>query len=163
MLTPEQLKSLPVNGTALKMVPESIARGSDVLAVDFHEGELRLILPELSTQDEQRLIDKLNFVLETTISWDVASVDHLRPMIDFYYTAIYSQIQNCDAAFVGSCPNMWIELEPTHDVNVRHCDVCQQNVTFCCTSDRLRQLLIAGKRTAYIDPSTLVDGNVGIY
>ena len=44
-----------------------------------------------------------------------------------------SEILNCEVRFEFICPQKWESLGQTEALEIRHCDVCNQNVYLCET------------------------------
>ncbi len=156
MLTLEQLRALPVTWRALQRLPETVARENDVLPVSINEfGDVHVVLPELGSEDQSQLLEKLDFLMNCRITFDVAAAADLRPTIDLYYTGYNSEIQNCDFEFKYRCPKRWDSLRVTDDKNVRFCTDCQNSVTFCRTQEEVETLSAQGACVAFIDNSYL--------
>ncbi|MFO0977590.1 MAG: hypothetical protein U0996_14410 [Planctomycetaceae bacterium] len=66
-------------------------------------------------------------------------------------TALNSQIWNCEHAFSTLCPKQWSELALTEQPGIRHCSVCNQDVTYCETPEEFVSLGNAGKCIAVPD------------
>lgn len=49
---------------------------------------------------------------------------------------------NC--TFEYECPKDWFRLMPTDAPDVRHCEACNKDVTFCADDARLLQMMRAG-------------------
>ena len=50
---------------------------------------------------------------------------------------------------------MWSRLRLTEDDNVRHCDVCDQDVFRCSTEEELRQRALKNQCVALFDDAAL--------
>lgn len=59
----------------------------------------------------------------------------------------YSVIENCPMAF--ECPKTWESLAATDRPDVRHCDTCSKEVTFCADTAKLEQMRDAGACVAF--------------
>lgn len=69
-----------------------------------------------------------------------------------------AQLWNCEHAFQTLCPKSWASLERTEVNGVRHCVVCNENVTYCTTPEEFVCLGNAGHCVAIPDghsPATL--------
>lgn len=83
---------------------------------------------------------------------DYAMTNHEITVIDI------GQLWNCEHAFQNLCPKSWASLDRTDTNGVRHCTVCDENVTYCTTPDEFVRLGNAGHCVAIPDghsPSTL--------
>ena len=58
-----------------------------------------------------------------------------------------SVIENCPMAF--ECPQTWDSLTPTAAADVRHCDTCRKDVTFCADAAQLERMTEAGACVAF--------------
>lgn len=75
-----------------------------------------------------------------------------------------AQLWNCEHAFQKLCPKSWASLERTETNGVRHCDTCNENVTYCTTPEDFVRLGNAGHCVAIPDghsPSTLQSMRMG--
>lgn len=59
-----------------------------------------------------------------------------------------TQLWNCEHAFDAPCPKEWASLSDTGTNGVRHCDSCNQEVTYCSTPEEFVALGNAGKCVA---------------
>ena len=128
LLTRKDIARFQVDPLAIELVPESVARMLLVLPVGFRDSTLHLLLPAEAGLGSDDSIEKLQFVLERPFTHQFAVTDDLRPFVDFYYTAVYSEIANCDSRFQVQCPKRWVELDSTDNIRVRHCNVCRRAV-----------------------------------
>lgn len=165
MLTLEQLRALPVTRQMLDRVAEQIARENDALPVSIDEADevYHFVLPELDPEAQSQLREKLEFLLNRDITFDVAHAADLRLIIDLYYTGNNSGIENCHFEFTYRCPKRWDSLRVTDDKNIRFCTECQKPVTFCRTKEQLETLAAQGECVAFFDDSYLkaFEGDVG--
>jgi hypothetical protein len=53
-------------------------------------------------------------------------------------------IRNCSTVFRLQCPRLWNELTETAVAEIRHCEVCQQDVYFCFTDSETIEHAKAG-------------------
>ncbi len=67
-----------------------------------------------------------------------------------------ARIQNCNWAFSFQCPQMWEQLAPTEDANVRMCGVCLKNVYLCVSDDDVASQAALGRCVA-IPPDPAAD------
>jgi hypothetical protein len=59
----------------------------------------------------------------------------------------FTAINNCPMAF--ECPKTWASLTPTENADVRHCDSCSKDVTFCSEEVQLERMTEAGACVAF--------------
>lgn len=88
-----------------------------------------------------------------------ARLAELGGVIDRIWAALVqrrSRILNCGAAagkasvirFAFQCPNQWGMLQPTDDEAVRFCEVCEQKVYHCETTEQVRHHALRGRCVA---------------
>lgn len=158
MLTRDQLNSIPISHGALELMPESLAREHNVLAVSVEGDSLHVVLPaHLADGEVSAVLDRLRFVLNCEITYDTAEESTLAHVIDLHYTASWSTIQNCDRQFRTRCPKHWAELAPTAERQKRWCSVCERHVTFCTSDEELDRLARAGECVAFYDGTAYTD------
>jgi hypothetical protein len=133
------------------MVPESVARELIVLPVGLSDSTLDVVLPAEARLGSGDTVERLRFVLQRDFTHRFAVTKDLRPIVDFFYTAVYSEITNCDSKLNFECPKRWAEPDPTDNVRIRKCSVCHEQVTFCTNSDELARLAAMGKCVAFFD------------
>ncbi|GAB4142420.1 MAG: hypothetical protein Tsb009_12740 [Planctomycetaceae bacterium] len=154
MLSPEELQKLEIKPEVLELVPMSVALRDAVLPVSIESTAIYLILPAgLSDRDLFELEEKLAFLLNRSISFDLADRDELEKAIDFHYSFAFASIQNCEHSFKYRCPKIWLKLEPTSVPNERWCPTCEKTVTFCFTEEDLKRLSIKGECVAFNEDS----------
>lgn len=59
----------------------------------------------------------------------------------------FTVINNCPMIF--ECPKTWASLTPTENTDVRHCDSCSKEVTFCSDEAQLERMTEAGACVAF--------------
>jgi hypothetical protein len=59
----------------------------------------------------------------------------------------FTVINNCPMAF--ECPKAWASLTPTDNADVRYCDSCSKEVTFCSDEAQLERMTEAGACVAF--------------
>ena len=153
MLTAQELARFPINPLLLEWVPEEIARKWSVLPVAVEDDRPHLILPADSPAYPDDLYDTLRFVLGRSFTYDLAPIRDLAPLVELHYAAVNSPIARCGGAELKfRCPAYWINLQPTDDVRVRHCDICNRRVTYCTTLGEYQKLASEHECVAYFDP-----------
>jgi hypothetical protein len=60
----------------------------------------------------------------------------------------FFEIWNCPDSLEFQCPQEWSSLKPTHDMDIRYCKVCSQNVYMCSTPQEFTQNAKSGKCVA---------------
>ncbi|HBE68784.1 MAG TPA: hypothetical protein DDW52_11615 [Planctomycetaceae bacterium] len=154
MLNVEQLKTLPVCGRAIHLLPESIARENCILPVAINCSTLHLIVPaDYQSKDVagQPLLELLRFILARELTFELAYRVDLSSFVDLHYRAVYSTIANCDHRFTINCPGRWVDLPATENVRVRFCNVCRKDVHFCNTTDEVESYFRLDHRVAIND------------
>lgn len=150
IISREELKSLPLDSAAITSLPESIARNNAILPVRLDGDGLYLIVPSDIDLDGETIIQKLERVLDKPFTYDYADRSDLRAVVDFFYTAIYADIQNCDQHFQYRCPKRFSELEATKMPAVRFCSACNRNVYFCLSQAELDRRATRGECVAFM-------------
>ena len=133
---PEDLHRLPPNRSALDLVPESVARASVALPVNWDGSTLEVIVPTDADLDGSS-IERLRWAIDVPVQYEFAQTADLLQAIDRAYVVLYSEIRHCDLRLRYRCPRRFIDLSPTDDQAIRNCDVCEQAVYFCRTSAEL--------------------------
>lgn len=151
LLTQTDLSKFQIDPRAIELVPEAVARDRLVLPVGFRDATLQLVLPAEAGFGVDDTIDVLRFVLAQPFIHQFAVTANLRPFVDFYYTAVYSEITKCESRFRFQCPKQWAELNSTDDIRVRFCNVCERSVTYCSTPEELAQMAARGDCVAFLD------------
>jgi hypothetical protein len=157
LLTHIEISKIQVDPRAVELVPESIARERIVLPARLVNGILHLLLPAEAALESSDTLECLRSILDRPFTHEFAVTNDLRPYVDLFYTAIYSEIANCSSALRFRCPKRWAELEPTDDVRIRLCDVCHTSVTFCTTVSELKRMAEMNECVAFLDPETQFD------
>lgn len=72
---------------------------------------------------------------------------------------------NCEMAF--ECPKNWLELEPTANPKVKHCNTCNQNVHLCTTQEEMDKAIedlrcIAFFKASHINSRDIVYMTAGL-
>ena len=137
MLTSIQLQELKVDTAAVLAFPSQLAHEEKVLPVSDENGNLRLILPSLPKNAENELLEKLEWILQRKITYDVADQDELVQLIRKHLSHANATMKNCDVRFSFQCPKNWIDLNPTSNPHVRFCETCRQEVRFCQSVDEM--------------------------
>lgn len=138
---------------ALACVPESVARENLVLATIKDSGGIRFIVPQ--DCDLGELETKLTFIFAMPVELDTADRDCLKATIDFYYTAMFAEIENCPPRFSVECPKRWLELKETDEKSVRFCEVCKSRVYRCETRADVNINAGMGRCVAYEEPGAV--------
>jgi len=153
MLSAKDLTRYPIDPLLLELVLEAVARKWSVLPVAVEDDRLHLILPADSPAYPDDLCDTLRFVLGRSFTYDLAPIRDLAPLVELHYAAVHSPIALCGAQLKFRCPKEWINLRPTEDVRVRHCQVCNRRVTYCTSIGEYQKLASEHECVAYFDPS----------
>ena len=157
MLTAQDLARFPIDPFLLEWVPEEIARKWSVLPVAVEGDRLHLILPADSPAYPDDLHDTLSLVLGGSFTYDLAAIRDLAPLVELHYAAVHSPIALCGAELKFRCPEYWINLQPTNDVRVRHCQVCNRRVTYCTSLGEYQKLVSEHECVAYFDSNEQVE------
>ena len=157
MLTSTQLQTLPINSAALKLVPESVAREFNVLAISVNDHQLHLVLPSIPKNQLGVLLEKLGLILDRRVSHDVALAADLSRAVDLHYSGAYWTVQNCGREFQNRCPKNWADLSLTNERLVRWCSTCDRKVTFCLSDLEVDRHAQAGDCVAYYDGGTYTE------
>jgi hypothetical protein len=152
ILTPSELASIQLNSLAIEQVPEAVARSMCVLPAGFYGQELYLIVPIEFGLGNVAEFERLRFVLGVPFRWDFAEVEALRQVVNFFYSAVYAEIDNCEPRFRYQCPRQFALLIATDDPSRRYCDQCQKDVTFCRTNAEVNERAARGECIAIFDP-----------
>lgn len=73
-----------------------------------------------------------------------------------------SQVWNCENSFQKVCPKSWSSLEQTNTRGVRHCHVCNEDVTYCHTPEEFVELGNQGRCVAVPDGFAPVNLSIAI-
>lgn len=129
---------LEVDRRALEIVPHSIAWENAVLPVSVDRDTLHVVLPDVDTEEERVILEKLEFILNRPIEFDTADRELLHRAIEAHYADPASTIEACGGAIRHRCSLQWADLTSTRDARVRTCHECEQLVFLCLTVDEVR-------------------------
>lgn len=146
------LDSLQPEPLAIDSVPESVAREYLALAVSRDNSGIRIVIP--ADSDASELQEMLAFFFSMPVILDTADRDSLQVAIDYYYTAISADVENCPPRFNSECPKRWLELEQTENEMVRHCSACDSLVFHCRTRAEVKIHAAMGRCVAYGEAGT---------
>lgn len=144
-----QIVSLPesVGRDVLETMPECIARDEIVLPVRMGAvGETVELLQASDHCDDAASREKLQFVLNRTVTFCYAERSAVERLIDFAY--LDGEIRNCDRSLSSSCPKTFQRLAPTDDARCRICPECGKGVRVEASEARRRLRESAGLLTA---------------
>lgn len=76
-------------------------------------------------------------------------------------TQSISEVWNCPEAFEFLCPQKWDELHPTADTNVRHCQVCSENVYWSSNPAEFVSNAKLGRCVSVPQHGMILEGRIG--
>ena len=165
----QRLSSIPKS--LIDQLPESIARENIVIPVASTDS-LLTIAADIDTDAEDfksltqlaMLQEKLEFILECKIQLESHSANDIQAAIDRHYS-YDAQIENCSWSIENQCPQLWFNLEPTKDSDIRYCGCCSQHVYYCKSQDSVVQHASMGHCVAVYNGPTQFEtiGEVAVH
>lgn len=114
--------------SVVNLIPESLARESDIIAVNCSSHFLTVACPNESFGPHQE--EKILFILDRKIQWERHPRCDIQKTIDRHY-GVSGGVENCEWRFRYQCPHRWRNFAITDDDMVRFCPVCSRNVYLC--------------------------------
>lgn len=153
MLTKTEIEKVRFNRAALRALPENFARDYAILPVAVSSLTLKIIVPIDDEQSvEEILSDVKPFAEGRQIEHQTGQRQDIEAVLNRFYLALSSTIQNCPNFVPFRCPKKWSELKATPNREIRFCESCQTDVRFCANQDQLKHAVANGECVAiYLD------------
>jgi len=74
--------------------------------------------------------------LQCEVKLEAHTRGDIQSAIDRHYT-YEALIENCHWSIKNRCPQLWFNLTPTDDRDIRYCDVCSRQVYYCKSRDQI--------------------------
>jgi hypothetical protein len=114
--------------SVIALIPESVARENDIIAINCSPDSLTIACPDESfgAIDEERI----RFILNRPITWEIHTRPDIQSAINRHY-GMSGGVENCEWEFRYRCPHRWQNFATTDDKMIRYCPVCARNVYLC--------------------------------
>jgi hypothetical protein len=119
--------------------PESLAREDNLLPIGFRGRSLRVVAGKRPEAELTAALKRAAYIILLGFHVWLADAAEVKRLVDELYSLDATEIAGCPLKFTVRCPRKWLEMRPTDQPDIRHCDVCTQSVYLVKDEDEGRE------------------------